>query len=520
MIPMLTGYSPQRHRVGIDVMLLKKENDTNVDKLRTIVLFDSEANMNYKHLGRRAMNAAISLQQISTEQYSRPNRNSIDHALNRQLVMDHQLYERKPYALVSCDLKSCYDRINHTSASLSLQRLGIHKAEIISMFDSIQRMTHRVRTAFGDSRSTYGGQDIKKWKLPPQGVLQGNGCGPAIWSILSSCIFRVLTTQGQRNTLKSAIRQLLIQLSGFAYVDDTDLLQVENAVEEVVRHMQQKLDIWNDVISCTGGILSPSKCWWYLVTFEYISGRWKARSPSDQDFSLWIKNESNIDVSLQQVDPSVGMNMLGVKLAPDGNCRDHVEMLRERAVHWANCIKQSKANQEEVWTALHRTIPFSLCYSLPAVSLTRQECCYIMAPVIKAGLPLAGIAATIPTAIRSGAVNMGGLGIIDPYLHMGVSHIATLITQRWKGSPTGVLLDITLDDLALEMGLPSPWQPAQLRKGLFYISTLSWIRHTMQFTLDFQITIHLEDQYFLPNRENDYTIMERASESIDKCSML
>jgi hypothetical protein len=175
MIPMFTGFSPHRHRVGVDVMLLKKENDTNVDKLRTIVLFDSEANMNYKHLGRRAMKAAISLQQISTEQYSRPNRNSIDHALNQQLVMDHQLYERKPYALVSCDLKSCYDRINHTSASLSLQRLGIHKAEIISMFDSIQRMTHRVRTAFGDSRITYGGNARKTWKLPPQGVLQGNG---------------------------------------------------------------------------------------------------------------------------------------------------------------------------------------------------------------------------------------------------------------------------------------------------------------------------------------------------------
>jgi len=92
-----------------------------VDRLRTIVLFDSEANMNYKHLGRRAMKSAIALQQIATEQYSRSNRNSIDHALNRQLVMDHQLHERKPYALVSCDLKSCYDHINHTAASLSLQ---------------------------------------------------------------------------------------------------------------------------------------------------------------------------------------------------------------------------------------------------------------------------------------------------------------------------------------------------------------------------------------------------------------
>jgi hypothetical protein len=33
MIPMVTGYSPQRHRLGVDVMLLKKENNINVDNL-------------------------------------------------------------------------------------------------------------------------------------------------------------------------------------------------------------------------------------------------------------------------------------------------------------------------------------------------------------------------------------------------------------------------------------------------------------------------------------------------------
>jgi hypothetical protein len=65
---MTTGYSPSRHRKGIDVMLLKKENNYHVDHLRMIVLFDSEANMNYKHLGRRAMYLALKQGYIATEQ--------------------------------------------------------------------------------------------------------------------------------------------------------------------------------------------------------------------------------------------------------------------------------------------------------------------------------------------------------------------------------------------------------------------------------------------------------------------
>jgi hypothetical protein len=53
------------------------------------------------------------------------------------------------------------------------------------MFDSIQRMRHTVRASFGDSTRTYGGTNGKNsWKLPPQGVLQGNGSGPAVWAIL------------------------------------------------------------------------------------------------------------------------------------------------------------------------------------------------------------------------------------------------------------------------------------------------------------------------------------------------
>ena len=54
-IPLLSGYSPPRWRKAVDCMLLKKEGNYRVDKLRTIVLFDPEANQNFKFLGRAVM---------------------------------------------------------------------------------------------------------------------------------------------------------------------------------------------------------------------------------------------------------------------------------------------------------------------------------------------------------------------------------------------------------------------------------------------------------------------------------
>ena len=98
---------------------------------------------------------------------------------------------RKPYCMASCDLEGCYDRIIHNAAAIALIRVGVPKQKVFSMFTSIQKMIHKIRTVYGDSDISYGGEDIGDWENFPQGVLQGNASGPQIWSILSSIIFSI-----------------------------------------------------------------------------------------------------------------------------------------------------------------------------------------------------------------------------------------------------------------------------------------------------------------------------------------
>jgi len=89
---------------------------------------------------------------------------------------------------------------------------------------------------------------------------------------------------------------------------------------------------------------------------------------------------------------------------------------------------ESDSNQEEILTVLHHKIPFTLSYSLPVVTLTQDECRYIMAPVYRCGLSRAGIPAMIPTPIRNGPISMNRLVLIDLFIHMGVSHLGKLVT--------------------------------------------------------------------------------------------
>ena len=79
-----------------------------------------------------------------------------------------------------------------------------------------------LRTAFGDSDDSYGGDDFLEKVF--QGVCQGNGAGPAIWTAVSICLVILMHKQGHTNEITSALSKMVSILTGLLYVDNTDLL--------------------------------------------------------------------------------------------------------------------------------------------------------------------------------------------------------------------------------------------------------------------------------------------------------
>ena len=64
------------------------------------------------------------------------------------------------------------------------------------MLEAIQKVSHKVRTEFGNSETTYRGSHVPEgFNNNMQSLLQGNGSVPQIWSILISVIFAALWEQ-------------------------------------------------------------------------------------------------------------------------------------------------------------------------------------------------------------------------------------------------------------------------------------------------------------------------------------
>ena len=512
MIPLEGNYSPKRHRSSTYLSIQKKKESSFALEQRFIAILDGEKNQQNKIMQKDAMNKALKYTEIATEQYSRPGRNSLDHALNRRLVMDHRQYQRKPYAIGMSDLKGCYDRIIHNAAALALLRIGVSHKKIHSMFRSIQNMIHKVRTVFGDSEGTIGGEEDNdpRWENEPQGMLQGNAAGPVVWAVLSSIIFKILRKKGYSDEFCSCLSKQLFELVGFAYVDDCDLIQSGDTPEEVKASMQNVMDEWADLMQVTGGALESKKSYWYLVDFEYARGKWRAIDPEIEEDTLTAKTPEGRK-ELKRLSALIESEMLGIWMSPAGNRKIQLEKLKERARNWAVEIKRCNLSQEDIMHALQTTILKALQYPLLPHSFTKEECRSIMFQALKIALPKSGFSQRISSEIRHGPNGSLGIGIPDLYVYAGSAKITALVDHLWQDTPTGKLLKVCIEDFLLDSGFFGNINDLDFGILKKWACKHSWIYDCLKFMHEFDIDITIKHEELRPKREGDRAIMEVAS---------
>ena len=273
-IPYRTGLFPDRWQKGVDVMLQKQQGNYRVEKLRAILLYEADFNQNNKRYGRQIINLAEKYNALAVEQFgSRKHRSAIDQSLNKANTYDLWRQQRTPGALCSNDAKTCYDRIIHSFASLCLQRLGSPIKPIISMFSTIQKLDHHIRTIHGTSSTSFSG---KNWVSPIHRVGQGNGAGPQIWAAVSTPLLYLLRSEGCGSFLQSAMTLENIQFVGYAFVDDTDLVtsRYDNTSgHEVCQDIQGSLDAWQGGLHASCGAIVPEKSQWYFIDFNWNGDR-------------------------------------------------------------------------------------------------------------------------------------------------------------------------------------------------------------------------------------------------------
>jgi hypothetical protein len=102
----------------------------------------------------------------------------------------------------------------------------------------------------------------------------------------------LLCSKGFGCKFSSPISQDTLQFIGYAFVDDTDVIEskLNRNYAEVVKNLQQAVDTWEGGLKATCGAIVPEETFWYLIDFKWNSGSWYYKSIDDCPGTIYIND--------------------------------------------------------------------------------------------------------------------------------------------------------------------------------------------------------------------------------------
>ena len=502
-----TGIKIDRWTKGLTIMLEKSPGVIKVDKLRAILLMEADFNATNKLIfGSRMIKNIEDRQGFPDELYgSRKNCSAIEVAINRRLTIDIIKQKRRPGVIAGVDAAQCYDRIVHSFVMLLCRKEGIPSSPLLMMFGVIQCMTYYLRTAFGDSSTTYGGsQDI-----PFQGSCQGNGASPALWLLVSLYLVMYMKAKGHNSKFQTAYTRSVLSIIGFIFVDDTDLIILgdqNDSTQIVVNKAQKAIDCWNAALNVSGGTLRPEKCYWYLLDFIWKKG---VCSLINRDmYSITVTDEHGTRSQIEQKDHSCAMEALGVWQNLLGDNKQQTKELISIARQANAALGEMPIPRHLCWQALRQSVWKKIEYVLPAVPLTEKQGNDIAKELYTPLLPRLGCNRNFPNRLRYNSPHHLGFGLHHPSHQAAFFRIEIMLMHGGVSTITGKLIATSYEQHKLEVGTYTPLFHLNFKEYGF-LTTSTWLSSTWEFCSINKINLHWKgEQSIGPAREEDTPIME------------
>ncbi len=301
-------------------------------------------------------------------------------------------------------------------------------------------------------------------------------------------------------------------LSAILYVNNTDIIHIDltqnETVDEVHRRIQESVDSWGNLLIATGGALQPAKSFYSIISFEWDRGAWR-----------YTSNESKAELGIRVPLPGGGSagighksvlhaeKTLGAMTSSDGNCREAIRMMQDKAQQWVNDVWNGKLHHRNVWFLLKFQLRPRIIYGLCSSTATFDELSNAMQQQYYQILPLGGVVRT--TAIVSRTIDPGFYGIGLP--NLGVEALVAmsnkLLMHYGCDTATGQFMRASHSLFLLELGILL--QPLQESCSKYsFLLTHSWMKMLWEKISKFGVRTVIADTGITHPREGDQFIMQ------------
>ncbi len=127
-------------------------------------------------------------------------------------------------------------------------------------------------------------------------------------------------------------------------MDDTDLLHIgltkTETVDEVHKAIQASVNRWGNCLVATGRALQPSKCFYSIISFEWINGAWSFASNKDNgEFGVTVPLPARGKAGIGHRAVSNAEKTLGTMTSLDGDSWAVIVMIQEKAQQRVNNVQ-------------------------------------------------------------------------------------------------------------------------------------------------------------------------------------
>jgi hypothetical protein len=510
------GYSYDRWKSIVNVMIEKDPGNTKIHRLRVIHLYEFDLGACMAIQWKDMLASSERRGTINDGQFGgRKGREATNLALAEELKIDICLASRKSLVNFDNDAASCYDRILAPIASLIGRKKGLHRLVTLVHASTLANARYKLKTALGISDSEYSHDDA----FPIYGTGQGSTNSPIIWIIISSTLFDIHMKKANGATFCSPDQSVEIAFSIIGFVDDSNcqtnvfMADPQPSPEALAKLAEEDAKLWSKLLWLSGGYLELSKCSYHFIHFQFAPDGAPSMQGGHVGPDIEIDDElTGQPISIPRKSVFNAHKTLGHYKAPAGNSRTQYTVLHQHGLTTATRVLSSPLTPTEAHMYYHAIWNAQMKYVLPQCVLSPRQLHSIENKPLQAFVAKRGYSRTMALAVRYGPLQLGGAGFLQLETLQGEGQVLNFLKMFRTDCAISRLARCALSWGQLQAGIGSPiLMVPQLSLPHYEQRFLSSMRDFLG-SIDAQLEV---DQAFVPERQrcHDFYLMDLAMNS-------
>jgi hypothetical protein len=180
---------------------------------------------------------------------------------------------------------------------------------------------------------------------------------------------------------------------------------------ELWKQTQIEIKQWSCFLNTTKGALKPEKCWWYLLDYNCVDGKWTYSDIVPRE--LLITNPDGTKSLITQEEVTASKKTLGIHDSPVGGNEGHLVYIKDKAMQWVTWMANGHLPSHIAWVAYKHQLWPGLRYGLGTMTNDLEPAKKLLDSTNYKTLNVLGVMRNVTRGLQKLHTTFGEFGLFD-----------------------------------------------------------------------------------------------------------